>query len=61
MNRIETIDSYWLSLFSKALIGCSGNIFLTKKRVVKRAIAIADEAFKELNENGKKNHFTHQD
>lgn len=52
MNRIETTDSYWLSLFGKALIGCSGNIFLSKKRVVKRAIAIADEAFKELNENG---------
>lgn len=52
MDKIETKDSYWLSLFGKALIGCSGNIFLSKKRVVKRAIAIADEAFKELNENG---------
>lgn len=52
MNRIEIIDPYWYSLFGKALIGCSGNIFLSKKRVVKRAISIADEAFKELNENG---------
>ena len=52
MNKIDMIDSCWFSLFDKALIGCSGNIFLSKKRVVKRAIAIADEAFKELNENG---------
>lgn len=49
MNKIEIVDPYWMALFNKALIGCSGNIFLSKKRVVKRAFAIADEAFKELN------------
>lgn len=52
MNKIEIIDPCWLSLFHKAIIGCSGNVFLSKRRVVKRAIAIADEAYKELNENG---------
>lgn len=52
MNKIDMIDSCWFSLFDKALIGCSGNIFLSKKMVVKRAIAIADEAYKKLNENG---------
>lgn len=44
-------DAYWSKMFLSALNGCSSNILLSKKRIVKRAIAIADEAVKELNEN----------
>lgn len=44
-------DAYWSQIFLSALNGCSKNTFLSKKRIVKRAIAIADEAVKELNEN----------
>lgn len=42
-------DAYWFNIFLSALNGCSSNILLSKKRIVKRAIAIADEAHKELN------------
>lgn len=43
-------DAYWSKIFLSALNGCSRNIFLSKERIVKRAISIADEAQKELNE-----------
>lgn len=43
-------DSYWSHIFLAALTGLSGNWFLSKKKIVKRAIAIADEAQKQLDE-----------
>lgn len=49
-NIVMSRDSYWSHIFLAALTGLSGNWFLSKKKIVKRAIAIADEAQKQLDE-----------
>lgn len=47
MSKIER-DSMWFHLFQAALQGTAVNIFLSKEKIVRKAIAIADEATRQL-------------
>lgn len=46
-------SSFWFSIFTSALQGTATNCLMSNSKIVRNAIAIADEAERQFNELGK--------
>ena len=44
-------DAAWFALYQAALSGSARSIFISKRKIVSRAMTIADEATRQLNQH----------